>query len=133
MIGTRQIKRVISAANKAHAKVVPVGDAEQLQAIEAGAAFRGLAATHGVSNLTEVRRQKTDWQRTATQDLSTGNTTAALGSYQPTISAGGPAARRRSRYKPDSTKRYPARDRKNWRAIIWSARQLPTRRSSQTS
>ncbi|HWS62521.1 MAG TPA: AAA family ATPase, partial [Steroidobacteraceae bacterium] len=81
MIGTRQLERVISAASKAHAKVVLVGDAEQLQAIEAGAAFRGLAATHGVSNLTEVRRQRIDWQRTATQDLSTGNTSAALNAY----------------------------------------------------
>jgi Ti-type conjugative transfer relaxase TraA len=81
MIGTRQLERVISAANKAHAKVVLVGDAEQLQAIEAGAAFRGLATTHGVSNLTEVRRQRSDWQRTATQNLSTGNTTVALNAY----------------------------------------------------
>jgi ATP-dependent exoDNAse (exonuclease V) alpha subunit len=34
-----------------------VGDAEQLQAIEAGAAFRSGSSTHGVSNLTEVRCQ----------------------------------------------------------------------------
>jgi Ti-type conjugative transfer relaxase TraA len=81
MIGTRQLERALAAAYKAQAKVVLVGDAEQLQAIEAGAAFRGLAATHGVSHLTEVRRQKADWQRTATQDLSTGNTGPALKAY----------------------------------------------------
>jgi hypothetical protein len=52
MIGTRQLEHVLRVAEKAHTKVVLVGDAEQLQAIEAGAAFRGLAATHGVSNLT---------------------------------------------------------------------------------
>jgi Ti-type conjugative transfer relaxase TraA len=81
MIGTRQLERVLDAAEKAHAKVVLVGDAEQLQAIEAGAAFRGIASTHGVSNLTEVRRQKTEWQRMATQDLSAGKTTEALNVY----------------------------------------------------
>jgi ATP-dependent exoDNAse (exonuclease V) alpha subunit len=72
---------VLRMAEKAHAKVLLVGDAEQLQAIEAGAAFRGITSSHGVSNLTEVRRQKLDWQRTATQDLSAGKTTDALNVY----------------------------------------------------
>lgn len=81
MLGTRQLEHVLRVAEKAHAKVLLVGDAEQLQAIEAGAAFRGITSTHGVSNLTEVRRQKRDWQRTATQDLSTGKTTDALNAY----------------------------------------------------
>jgi Ti-type conjugative transfer relaxase TraA len=82
MIGTRQLERALRTAEKAHAKVVLVGDAEQLQAIEAGAAFRGIASTHGVSHLTEVRRQKTDWQRTATQDLAQAKTSAALEAYR---------------------------------------------------
>ena len=46
MIGTRQLARVLEVAEKAHAKVVLVGDPEQLQAIEAGAPFRGIAAQH---------------------------------------------------------------------------------------
>jgi Ti-type conjugative transfer relaxase TraA len=81
MLGTRQLEHVLRVAEKAHAKVLLVGDAEQLQAIEAGAAFRGITSTHGVSNLTEVRRQKLDWQRTATQDLSAGKTAEALTAY----------------------------------------------------
>jgi Ti-type conjugative transfer relaxase TraA len=81
MLGTRQLEHVLRVAEKAHAKVLLVGDAEQLQAIEAGAAFRGITSTHGVSNLTEVRRQKLDWQRTATQHLSAGKTTEALNAY----------------------------------------------------
>ena len=81
MIGTRQLERMLRMAENAHAKVVLVGDAEQLQAIEAGAAFRGLASTHGVSHLTEVRRQKADWQRSATQDLAAGKTADALRAY----------------------------------------------------
>jgi Ti-type conjugative transfer relaxase TraA len=81
MLGTRQLEHVLRVAEKAHAKVLLVGDAEQLQAIEAGAAFRGITVCHGVSNLTEVRRQKLDWQRTATQNLSSGKTTEALKTY----------------------------------------------------
>ncbi len=40
MVGTRQLERVLSHAEEAGAKVVLVGDPRQLQAIEAGAAFR---------------------------------------------------------------------------------------------
>ena len=36
MVGSRQMERVLSAARDAGAKVVLVGDPEQLQAIEAG-------------------------------------------------------------------------------------------------
>jgi ATP-dependent exoDNAse (exonuclease V) alpha subunit len=57
MLGTRQLESVLAGAEKAKTKVVLVGDAEQLQATEAGAAFRSGSSTHGVSNLTEVRRQ----------------------------------------------------------------------------
>src|SRR3984957_3851763 len=81
MIGTRQLERVLEVAEKAHTKVVLVGDPEQLQAIEAGAPFRGITAAHGMSSLTEVRRQKTAWQRTATQELSTSKTADALSAY----------------------------------------------------
>jgi len=82
MLGTRQLERVLREAEKAHAKVLLVGDAEQLQAIEAGTAFRGITSTHGVANLTEVRRQRLEWQRTATQHLSSGKTSDALDAYQ---------------------------------------------------
>ena len=56
MIGSRQMDRVLSAAELAGAKVVLVGDAEQLQAIEAGAAFRALTERHGAAEITEIRR-----------------------------------------------------------------------------
>jgi len=47
MIGSGQMDRVLLAAEQAGAKVVLVGDAEQLQAIEAGASFRALTEWHG--------------------------------------------------------------------------------------
>jgi Ti-type conjugative transfer relaxase TraA len=82
LVGTRQLARVLESADKAGAKVVLVGDPEQLQAIEAGGAFRGIAAQSGVAELTEVRRQKQDWQKEATQQLATGRTTEALAAYE---------------------------------------------------
>ena len=47
MVGTRQLERVVSEAERQGAKVVLVGDPQQLQAIEAGAAFRMTAERHG--------------------------------------------------------------------------------------
>ena len=81
MIGSRQMERILFHAREAGAKVVLVGDPEQLQAIEAGAAFRAIAERHGAVEITEVRRQREDWQRNATRDLATGRTDEALAAY----------------------------------------------------
>ena len=81
MIGSRQMERVLSAARTAGAKVVLIGDPEQLQAIEAGAAFRALAERHGAAEITTIRRQHEAWQRDATRELATGRTEAALERY----------------------------------------------------
>jgi Ti-type conjugative transfer relaxase TraA len=81
MVGTRQMERVLSAAAEAGAKVVLVGDPEQLQAIEAGAAFRSIHERHGGVEITQVRRQHEDWQRDATRHLANGRTTQALHTY----------------------------------------------------
>ncbi len=53
MVGSRQMERVLSAVRAAGAKVVLVGDPEQLQAIEAGAAFRAVAERVGAVEITE--------------------------------------------------------------------------------
>ena len=82
MIGSRQMERVLSHTREAGAKVVLVGDPEQLQAIEAGAAFRAIAERHGAVEITEVRRQREDWQRDATRQFATGRTGEAIDAYQ---------------------------------------------------
>ncbi|MBJ3763830.1 Ti-type conjugative transfer relaxase TraA [Maribius pontilimi] len=82
MVGTRQLERVLSHAADAGAKVVLVGDQQQLQSIEAGAAFRALHERHGGAEIGEVRRQRMDWQRNATRDLATGRTGAAIDAYE---------------------------------------------------
>ncbi len=82
MVGTRQLERVLSHAAQAGAKVVLVGDPQQLQAIEAGAAFRSIHERHGGAEIGEVRRQRQDWQRDATRDLANGRAANALGAYR---------------------------------------------------
>src|SRR4030095_1787492 len=51
LVGSRQMERVLSHAAEVGAKVVLVGDPEQLQAIEAGAAFRALSERHGAAEI----------------------------------------------------------------------------------
>lgn len=81
MVGTRQMERVMSHAADAGAKVVLVGDPQQLQAIEAGAVFRAIHERHGGVEITEVRRQHEGWQQDATRHLATGRTGEAIAAY----------------------------------------------------
>ncbi|MEQ1552356.1 Ti-type conjugative transfer relaxase TraA [Sphingorhabdus sp.] len=81
MVGTRQMERVLSHAADAGAKVVLVGDPQQLQAIEAGAAFRAIHERHGGVEISEVRRQRQAWQQDATRHLATGRTGQAVHAY----------------------------------------------------
>jgi Ti-type conjugative transfer relaxase TraA len=81
MIGTRQLQRVLAEASGAGAKVVMVGDVQQLQAIEAGAAFRLLAERHGAAAIGEVRRQNEQWMRQATRDFAIRKAGEALAAY----------------------------------------------------
>ena len=81
MVGTRQMERVLSHAADVGAKVVLVGDPQQLQSIEAGAAFRAIHERHGGVEITQVRRQHEVWQQSATRHLATGRTGEAIAAY----------------------------------------------------
>ena len=72
MVGSRQLERIVSEAAERGAKVVLVGDAEQLQPIEAGAAFRAIAERVGYQELSGIRRQREAWQRNASCDFARG-------------------------------------------------------------
>ena len=82
MIGSRQLERVLGEAERRDAKVVLVGDPEQLQAIEAGAAFRSITERHRHIEITEIRRQREQWQRKATRELGAGRAGEALDAYR---------------------------------------------------
>jgi len=62
--------------------VVLVGDAEQLQPIEAGAAFRAIAERVGYQELSGIRRQREAWQREASSDFARGEPGRAFDRYQ---------------------------------------------------
>src|SRR5262249_15035738 len=82
MVGSRQMRQVLAQAEKQGAKVVLVGDPEQLQAIEAGASFRAISERAGYIELTDIRRQREAWQKEATREFATGQTEQALSRYR---------------------------------------------------
>jgi Ti-type conjugative transfer relaxase TraA len=81
MVGSRQLAGFIAEAEKRGAKIVLVGDEEQLQAINGGSAFRAIADRLSTSKLKDVRRQKESWQREASKDFAAERTTEALEAY----------------------------------------------------
>ena len=81
MVGSRQLSRFVGEAEARGAKIVLVGDHEQLQAIGAGAPFRAVAEQIGHAELSEIRRQRVDWQREASVDFATHRTAEGLAAY----------------------------------------------------
>lgn len=78
MVGSRQLARVLEEVDKAHAKLVLVGDANQLQPIEAGQLFERVGDEVGAARLTEIRRQREESERSMVRALASGDTRAAL-------------------------------------------------------
>jgi len=82
MVGSRQLARFVTEAEARGAKIVLVGDHEQLQAIGAGAPFRAITEEIGHAELSEIRRQRVDWQREASVAFATHRTAEGLAAYQ---------------------------------------------------
>ncbi|MFK3691108.1 Ti-type conjugative transfer relaxase TraA [Agrobacterium tumefaciens] len=82
MVGSRQLARFIGEAEERGAKIVLVGDHEQLQAIGAGAPFRAIAEQIGHVELSGIRRQHQDWQRQASVAFATHKTAEGLAAYR---------------------------------------------------
>ncbi len=81
MVSSKQMAKFLSLVKHSGAKLVLVGDADQLQPIEAGAAFRAIAETVGYSELGTIWRQKEEWMRTASMDFAKGQVEKALEAY----------------------------------------------------
>ncbi len=82
MVGSRQFARFVAEVEKAGAKLVLVGDHEQLQAIGAGAPFRAITKQIGFAELSDIRRQRHDWQRAASVLFATHRTAEGLSAYE---------------------------------------------------
>lgn len=115
MVGSKQLGRVMAAAQRAGAKVVLVGDAEQLQPIEAGAPFRAIVERIGYAAIEDVRRQRQNWMREASVAFATSNTARAIQAY------GAHGGLRPAKRKVDAMERMVA---------DWAADQLAGRHSA---
>ena len=78
MVGTRQLHELLKWVREAGAKLVLVGDAKQLQPIEAGGPFRALSEQLGAAELTEIKRQREGWARQAVTDMARGEAQSVL-------------------------------------------------------
>jgi ATP-dependent exoDNAse (exonuclease V) alpha subunit len=72
---------ILSSIYKAKAKLVLVGDPQQLQPIGAGASFRAILERTGYAEINHIYRQQQEWQRQATMDLASGKIKEALNAY----------------------------------------------------
>src|SRR5471032_531874 len=81
MIDSKTMGRLVHEVRLAGAKIVLVGDPEQLPAIGAGAPFRALIERIAPARLLEVRRQSLEWQRAATVAFAQSRTAEALQAY----------------------------------------------------
>jgi Ti-type conjugative transfer relaxase TraA len=82
MVSSRQMALFVEAVTKAGAKLVLIGDPEQLQPIEAGAAFRAIADRIGYAELETIYRQREQWMREASLDLARGKVGKAVDAYR---------------------------------------------------
>lgn len=81
MVSSQQMARVLRRAEDAGAKLVLVGDAMQLQPIQAGAAFRAISERIGSAELAGVRRQREEWAREASRLFARGKVSDGLDAY----------------------------------------------------
>ena len=82
MVASRQMATFVEAASRAGAKLVLVGDPDQLQPIEAGAAFRAIVERIGYAELETIYRQRAQWMRDASLDFARGRVGEALSAYR---------------------------------------------------
>ena len=81
MVGTRQMAELVEFTERSRSKLVLVGDARQLQPIEAGGPFKAIAERVGEARLEEIRRQREDWSRAAVKEFASGDSEKALLRY----------------------------------------------------
>jgi Ti-type conjugative transfer relaxase TraA len=81
MVGTADMARIVAEVARAGAKLVVVGDPEQLQPIAAGAPFRAITDIVGHATLSDIRRQTHPAMRTATNAFARGDIAVGLKPY----------------------------------------------------
>lgn len=82
MVSSGQMGLIVDTVTRSGAKLVLVGDPEQLQPIVAGAAFRAIAERIGYAELETIYRQREQWMRDASLDLARGKMAKAVEAYR---------------------------------------------------
>lgn len=82
MVDANMYQRVLRHAASTGARLVLVGDDQQLSSIERGGIYAHLQQTHGCAYLREVRRQAADWAKEASLDFAEGRILEGLTAYQ---------------------------------------------------
>ena len=78
MVGTRQLHRLLKHVNAVSAKLVMVGDHQQLQPIDAGGFFRRISDDVGYAELNDMRRQKDESDRETIKRLIGGDSVEVI-------------------------------------------------------
>jgi ATP-dependent exoDNAse (exonuclease V) alpha subunit len=80
-VGTRTMNELISAVAKARAKLVLIGDREQLQPISAGHALKILSSVVQPARVDKIVRQREKWAQDAARAFGKGNAAEGLRAY----------------------------------------------------
>jgi conjugative relaxase-like TrwC/TraI family protein len=80
-IGSRSMNALIAAAAKAGAKVVLVGDREQLQPISAGPALKIVSSVVEPTRVDKIIRQREKWSQDAARAFAKGKASTGLEAY----------------------------------------------------
>ena len=81
MVSTRQLAEIVHHVQQTGAKLVLVGDPNQLPEIDAGGTYRSLTIRGEPIRLGENRRQPHEWEQDALERLRTGHADEALSVY----------------------------------------------------
>ncbi|KXV79224.1 hypothetical protein AD953_03015, partial [Acetobacter malorum] len=81
MVGTKEMNELLRETAKAGAKVILSGDTRQLKPVAPGSPLRLISETIYSSRINEIRRQKVDWQRNASEDFAAGKIERAVTAY----------------------------------------------------
>ena len=78
MLDSRVTGELLAEVRQAGAKMILAGDDRQLASIERGGLFTEMRQRHGAAEITEITRQRSDWQRSAARDLAEGRFAEAV-------------------------------------------------------
>lgn len=82
LLSSRQMLAITKRAAEAHAKVVLIGDREQLQALGAGPGLSIVAGVTGTTRVDTIVRQREAWMRVAVTDFAKGRAEQGLAALE---------------------------------------------------